>query len=66
MSTAGAGTLIVFIRGAVAGFILVAVVAENHPLKEFKEAGFSVAVAHWLGHLIYGLIVGAVIGLMGY
>ncbi len=66
LSTAGAGTLIGFIHGAVVGFILVAAVAENHPLQEFKEAGFSVAVAHWVGHLIYGLIVGAVIGLMGY
>ena len=66
LSSTGAGALIGFIHGAVVGFILVAVVAENHPLKEFKEAGFSVAVAHWAGHLVYGLIVGAVIGLMGY
>ncbi len=65
MST-GAGTVIGFIHGAVVGFILVAAVAESHPLPEFREAGFSVAVAHWIGHLIYGLLVGAVIGLIGY
>ena len=48
------------------GFVLVAAVAESHPLPEFREAGFSVAVAHWFGHIIYGLMVGAVIGLIGY
>lgn len=66
LSSAGAGTLIGFIHGAVVGFVLVAAVAENHPLPEFREAGFSVAVAHWIGHLMYGLLVGAVIGLIGY
>ncbi len=66
LSSAGAGTLIGFIHGAVVGFVLVAAVAESHPMKEFREAGFSVAVAHWIGHLVYGLLVGVVIGLMGY
>ena len=66
LSCAGAGTLIGFIHGAVVGFVLVAAVAESHPLEEFRQAGFSVAVAHWIGHLIYGLLVGAVIGLIGF
>ena len=66
LSCAGAGTLIGFIHGAIVGFVLVAAVAESHPLPEFREAGFSVAVAHWFGHIIYGLMVGAVIGLIGY
>ncbi len=66
LSAAGAGTLIGFIHGAIVGFVLVAAVAESHPLPEFREAGFSVAVAHWIGHIIYGLLVGAVIGLIGY
>jgi hypothetical protein len=66
LSTIGSGALIGFIHGAVVSFLLVASVAENHPVKEFQEAGFSVAVAHWGGHILYGLIVGAVIGLVGY
>jgi len=66
LSCMGAGILLGFIHGAVVGFVLVAAVAENHPLPEFREAGFSVAVAHWIGHLIYGMLVGAVIGLIGY
>lgn len=66
LSCAGAGLLIGFIHGAVVSFILVASVAENHPLPQFQKAGFSVAVAHWAAHLVYGLIVGAAIGLIGY
>lgn len=64
LSFAGAGTLIGFIHGAVVAFLLVSTVAENHPLKKFQQAGFSVAVVHWVAHLIYGFIVGSVIGLM--
>jgi hypothetical protein len=64
LSNAGAGILIGFIHGAVVSFMLVAAVAEHHPLKEFQEAGFSVAAAHWAAHLLYGLLIGIVLGLM--
>ena len=64
LSNVGSGALIGFIHGAVVSFMLVAAVAENHPLKEFQEAGFSVAVAHWAAHLTYGLVIGIVLGLM--
>lgn len=66
LSSAGAGLLIGFIHGAVVSFLLVASVAENHPLPQFQKAGFSVAVAHWAAHLIYGLIVGISVGIIGY
>ncbi len=64
LNNAGAGALIGFIHGAVVGFVLVATVAENHPLPEFREAGFAVAVVHWAAHILYGLLVGVIIGLM--
>ncbi len=64
LSNVGSGVLIGFIHGAVVSFMLVASVAEHHPLKEFREAGFSVAVAHWAAHLFYGLLIGIVLGLM--
>ncbi|MFQ5510680.1 MAG: hypothetical protein ACE5EO_02425 [Candidatus Krumholzibacteriia bacterium] len=60
----GLGALIGFVHGFVMGFILVAAVSENHPVKQFQEAGFEVAAAHVLGHLAYGIGVGAIIGLM--
>lgn len=65
-SLVGAGLIIGFIHGAVVSFLLVASVAENHPLPQFQTAGFSVAVAHWFGHLVYGTVIGIVIGLIGY
>lgn len=66
LGNALAGLLIGFIHGAVVGFLLVSAVAEHHPLPEFREAGFNVAVAHWAGHLVYGFLVGSVIGLLGF
>jgi len=65
ISTLGIGFFIGCIHGFVMTFILVIAVAEHHPLEEFREAGFAVAFAHFVGHMIYGALVGAVIGLSG-
>jgi uncharacterized membrane protein YagU involved in acid resistance len=54
-----------FIHGFIMSFILVIAVAEHHPLEEFRDAGFPVAIAHVLGHIVYGTLVGLVIGLSG-
>ena len=51
----GLGALIGFVHGFVMSFILIAVVAEIHPLPQFQEAGFEVAAAHVLGHIAYGV-----------
>ncbi len=66
MGNALAGLLIGFIHGAVVGFLLISTVAVRHPLPEFREAGFNVAVAHWADHLVYGFLVGSVIGLLRF
>ena len=65
LSSVGVCLLISFVHGIVVSFVLVAAVSGHHPLKQFQKAGFSVAVAHWAGHLFFGLLVGLVIGLMG-
>ena len=62
--TTASGVLIGFIHGGVVGFLLVTAVAEHHPLPQFKKAEFSVGVAHWIGHVVYGFLVGFVYGLM--
>jgi len=49
------GAVIGFIHGFVMSFILVAAVAEKHPIEQFREAGFEVAAAHILGHIAYGI-----------
>jgi uncharacterized membrane protein YagU involved in acid resistance len=65
LATAGLGALIGFVHGFAMSFILVAVVAEKHPLEQFRNAGFEVAAAHIVGHITYGVGVGAVVGMLG-
>ena len=59
------GLFLGFCHGILICFGLVAAIAEEHPLEEFREAGFSVGVAHLLAHLAYGLLVGLVIAISG-
>jgi hypothetical protein len=61
----GLGIIVGFVHGFVMSFLLVIAVAEHHPLPEFREAGFGVAVAHIVGHVVYGALVGLVIGIAG-
>lgn len=56
----GAG--IGFIHGLIVSLGLVWVVAEQHPLAEFNEAGLAIGLSHILGHVAYGAIVGVVVG----
>lgn len=65
IALSGLGGMLGLLHGLVVSFSLVALVAENHPLEQFQKAGSEVVVAHMLGHIIYGLIVGAVIGITG-
>lgn len=57
------GGMIGVFHGVAFGYVLVVSVAEHHPLEEFREAGLEVAVAHFAGHVVYGLLVGTVLGL---
>ena len=64
-ATIGTGALIGIFHGVAFSFLLVIAVAEHHPLEEFRDAGLEVALSHLLGHVVYGLLVGAVIGIAG-
>lgn len=66
LASAGVGLAFGFAHGFVLSFVLVASVAEHHPLPEFRDAGIFVAVAHLIGHVIYGFLVGSVVGLYGF
>ncbi|MCB1166058.1 MAG: hypothetical protein KDK33_07895 [Leptospiraceae bacterium] len=59
------GGLAGFFHGFVFSFVMIALVAENHPIEQFRQAGVSVAVAHILGHIVYGLVAGALVYLLG-
>lgn len=52
------------LHGIVVSLMLVWVVADRHPLEEFKEADLLVGVSHFAGHAAYGAVVGAVVGVM--
>ncbi len=55
----GAGTL----HGIIVSLMLVWVVADQHPLEEFKEADLLVGLTHFAGHVAYGGVVGLIVGL---
>lgn len=63
--TIALGGMIGVFHGVAFGFVLVVAVAEHHPLEQFRDAGFEVAIAHFLGHVVYGLLIGLVVGLTG-
>lgn len=52
-----------FIHGLLVSLALVWVVAEQHPLEEFNEAGLAIGLSHILGHVVYGAVVGVVVGI---
>jgi uncharacterized membrane protein YagU involved in acid resistance len=59
------GGLIGVVHGLLMALVLVAAVAEDHPLQEFQQRGFDVAMSHWIAHVVYGAVVGGVIGASG-
>jgi hypothetical protein len=59
------GAALGLMHGLIMSLFLIAAVAEVHPLEEFQKGSFAVALCHWVGHVAYGLVVGAVIGLSG-
>ena len=61
-SLALAGGIIGFAHGFAFSFIMV-ILAEHHPVERFQNAGFQVAIVHFIAHIIYGILVGLVKGL---
>ncbi len=53
------------LHGLLVALMLVWVVADRHPLEEFKEADLLVGLSHVAGHVAYGAVVGVVVGLAG-
>ncbi len=60
---AGGGALGAF-HGVAMAFILMALVAEKHPIERFRKAGVEVAAAHIVGHVAYGMGVGLMSALL--
>ena len=60
--SAALGAGIGFAHGLIVSLGLVWVVAEQHPLAEFNDAGLAIGLSHIVGHVAYGLVVGFVVG----
>jgi len=56
------GAAVGFVHGLVVSLGLVWVVADQHPLEEFNEAGLAIGLSHIIGHVVYGAVVGFVVG----
>ena len=50
-------------HGLVVSLSLCWLVAEQHPLEEFRNVSIAVAFTHFIGHVVYGAVVGLVIAL---
>jgi hypothetical protein len=57
---AGFGTF----HGLVVSLSLCWVIADQHPLEEFREVSLPIALCHFVGHVAYGAMVGLVIALV--
>src|SRR5688572_16067908 len=56
----GLGLAFGLVHGIFATMFMIGM-AERHPLKQFREAPVASSLAHGVGHLIYGLVVGITI-----
>jgi len=57
-----------FGQGFIVGWAIIRF-SEYHPIEEFQKADYQVAIAHIIGHIVYGGLIGAVFGvfrLMGF
>jgi hypothetical protein len=45
-------------HGLIVSLSLCWIVADQHPLEEFRNVGVSVAVSHFIGHVVFGAVVG--------
>ena len=62
-ATIFSGIIMGFIHGFIFSFGM-AIISGKHPLEKFREVDFRTAVVHAFGHVVYGLLVGGVIGLL--
>lgn len=46
-------------------YLVVATVAEHHPIEQFRRMGFAVA-AHVVAHILFGFLVGLIVGASGF
>jgi len=51
-----------FFHGLIVSYMLMYYVAERHPVAKYRNAGMSVGIIHLIGHVLYGALVGFIVG----
>ena len=54
----GVGAFGGFVHGLLVSYFILTEGQNRHPLKKYQNAGFEVALAHVVGHVIYGAVIG--------
>ena len=54
----GIGGFLGFAHGLVVSYMILIEGQNRHPVSKYRNAGFEVAIAHVVGHVIYGVVVG--------
>lgn len=57
------GLFIGSLHGSAVALALVWVASDRHPLEEFQRASLAVGTLHFIGHCVFGFVVGVVIAL---
>ncbi len=57
------GGIMGFAQGFVVGLSIIRQ-SYRHPVEEFQKADYQVAIAHIAGHVVYGLLIGALYGVL--
>ncbi|NBB78808.1 MAG: hypothetical protein GVY36_05090 [Verrucomicrobia bacterium] len=53
-----------FFHGLITSYMLMFYASEKHPLEEYRKATMEEGVLHLVGHVIFGLVVGLIGGLV--
>ena len=57
------GGLIGFGQGLIVSWCIIRF-DDVHPVEQFQEADYQVGIVHTLGHIVYGMLIGAAFGTM--
>lgn len=51
-------------QGIIISYCLMFIVSEKHPIEKYRRATLQTGALHLLGHILYGAVVGLLVGLL--
>lgn len=58
------GALLGTVHGVIVMLLVAIVIMEHHPVARYHEKGLSTGISQLIAHVLYGLTVGTVVGIM--